>query len=78
VLNGLITLYNGTDTYFENPLVSFPQEILSGSILILRLEEQNTQNPEDLKRYVWRYDVMVEAHGYNLLRISGGMGGLVF
>ena len=78
VLNGLITLYNGTDTYFENPLVSFPQEILSGSILILRLEEQNTQNPDDLKRYVWRYDVMVEAHGYNLLRISGGMGGLVF
>ena len=78
VLNGLITLYTAEDTYFENPLVSFPQEILSGSILILRVEEQNSQNPEDLKRYVWRYDVMVEAHSYNLLRISGGMGGLVF
>ena len=78
VLNGLITLYEPSDVYYSVPIASFPQEILGGSILILRVEEQNTQNPDDLRRYLWRYDVYVEAHSYNLLRITGGVGGLVF
>ena len=38
----------------------------------------NNNNPDNLKNYLWNYDLFVEAHNYNLLRISNGTGAVAY
>jgi len=57
---------------------NFPQQFLPYSIIIFTMIPLNNNNPDNLKNYLWNYDLFVEAHNYNLLRISNGTGAVAY
>ena len=48
------------------------------SLIVFQLITNNTQDPNDLKNYMWKYDLTIEARNYNLLRIVNGQGALAY
>jgi len=63
-----------SDYSLTNPLQNFPTILQNYSLIILRMNKFKSNNPNNLKNYLWSYDLFVEAHNYNLLRISDGTG----
>lgn len=76
--NSTITLYDLTDVNLSTPITNFPQQILEYSIIVLQMTNTNNENPDNLKNYLWKYDLFIEAHNYNLLRIINGTGSLAY
>jgi hypothetical protein len=76
--NATITLYAITDLNLATPITNFPQQILPYSIIVFRMTDANNENPDNLKNYLWKYDLFIEAHNYNLLRIINGTGSLAY
>ena len=74
--NNLSRLYLASDIQFIDPV--YNGVLLPNSILIYHTTEVNNTNPDDLQNYLWRYDLMIEAHNYNLLRIVNGEGSVAF
>ena len=52
--------------------------LLQYSLIVFQLLTTNTQDPNDLKNYMWKYDLTIEARNYNLLRIVNGQGALAY
>ena len=48
------------------------------SLIVFQLLNTNNQDPNDLKNYMWKYDLTIEARNYNLLRIVNGQGALAY
>ena len=48
------------------------------SLIVFQLITTNNQDPNDLKNYMWKYDLTIEARNYNLLRIVNGQGALAY
>jgi len=78
--NNLCNIYPEDKLNFEpfEQVPTFPQQFLSYSIIILNINVLNNNNPDNLKNYLWNYDLFVEAHNYNLLRISNGTGAVAY
>ena len=70
----LMWLYPESDLNFTTPINNFPQQLLPLSSIIIQILENSSINPDDLKNYLWRYDLFIEAHNYNLLRVVNGEG----
>jgi hypothetical protein len=72
--NFLMNLYYENDSTFTTQIPNFPKQLQSYSLIIFSITELNNNNPNNLKNYLWYYDLFVEAHSYNLLRIADGTG----
>jgi hypothetical protein len=69
-----MNLYYENDSTFTTQIPNFPKQLQSYSLIIFSITELNNNNPNNLKNYLWYYDLFVEAHSYNLLRIADGTG----
>jgi hypothetical protein len=87
VINGVYTipmtsgkffLYDITDTMLETPIDGTPLILQAYSIIIFSVKTIINQNPDELKKYLWKYDLFIEAHNYNLLRIVSGNGAIAY
>ena len=74
----IMNVYPQNDLNFTNQIPNFPQQFQSYSIIIFNIKDLNNNNPDNLKNYLWNYDVFIEAHNYNLLRISDGTGAVAY
>ena len=74
----LLNVYLETDLNFNEQVSQFPKQFLPYSIIIFNITEFNNNNPDNLKNYLWNYDLFVEAHSYNLLRIADGTGAVAY
>jgi hypothetical protein len=72
--NFLMNIYPENDYSFTNQIPNFPKQLQTYSLIIFSITELNNDNPNNLKNYLWYYDLFVEAHSYNLLRIADGTG----
>jgi hypothetical protein len=63
-----------SDYSLSSPIPNFPNVLQNYSLIIFRINKLSNNNPNNLKNYLWSYDLFVEAHNYNLLRISDGTG----
>lgn len=63
-----------SDYSLSNPIPNFPNVLQNYSLIIFRINNLSNNNPNNLKNYLWSYDLFIEAHNYNLLRISDGTG----
>jgi hypothetical protein len=72
--NFLMNLYYENDYTFTSQIPNFPKQLQTYSLIIFSITELNNNNPNNLKNYLWNYDLFVEAHSYNLLRIADGTG----
>jgi len=73
--NQLFTLYEQNN--FATPAVVFDL-LLPLSLIIFQVNETSNANPDALKNYLWRYDLFIEAHNYNLLRVVNGEGSVAY
>ena len=62
----------------NDQIANFPQQFIPYSIIIFKIIEHTNINPNNLKNYLWNYDLFIEAHNYNLLRISNGTGAVAY
>ena len=62
----------------SDQIANFPQQFIPYSIIIFKIIEHTNINPNNLKNYLWNYDLFIEAHNYNLLRISNGTGAVAY
>jgi hypothetical protein len=69
-----MNLFTENDYTMTNQLPNFPNILQTYSIIIFTVSEVNNNNPNNLKNYLWSYDLFIEAHNYNLLRIADGTG----
>jgi hypothetical protein len=76
--SGTFRLYDITDIMFENPIEGTPLILEAYSIIIFSVKTIISQNPDELKKYLWKYDLFIEAHNYNLLRIVSGNGSIAY
>lgn len=74
----VLWLYPENDLNFTTPISNFPQQLLPLSSIIFQIIENSTINPDDLRNYLWRYDLYIEAHNYNLLRVVNGEGSVAY
>jgi hypothetical protein len=72
--NFLLNIYYENDYTFTTQIPNFPKQLQTYSLIIFSITELNNNNPNNLKNYLWYYDLFVEAHSYNLLRIADGTG----
>ena len=72
--NFLMNVYPENDYTFTTQITNFPKQLQTYSLIIFSITELNNNNPNNLKNYLWNYDLFVEAHSYNLLRIADGTG----
>lgn len=72
--NFLMNIYPENDYTFTTQIPNFPKQLQTYSLIIFSITELNNNNPNNLKNYLWNYDLFVEAHSYNLLRIADGTG----
>jgi len=70
----LMSAYLESDYTLSNPISNFPNQLQTYSIIIFTVSEVNNNNPNNLKNYLWAYDLFIEAYNYNLLRIADGTG----
>lgn len=76
--SGTFRLYATTDIMFETPIEGTPLILEAYSIIIFAVKTVINQNPDELKKYLWKYDLFIEAHNYNLLRIVSGNGAIAY
>jgi hypothetical protein len=76
--SGSFQLYDITDTMLETPIDGTPLVLDAYSIIIFSVKTIIRQNPDELKKYLWKYDLFIEAHNYNLLRIVSGNGAIAY
>jgi hypothetical protein len=76
--SGKFRLYATTDTMFQTPIGGTPLILQAYSIIIFSVKTIINQNPDELKKYLWKYDLFIEAHNYNLLRIVSGNGAIAY
>lgn len=76
--SGTFRLYDITDIMFETPIEGTPLILEAYSIIIFSVKTIISQNPDELKKYLWKYDLFIEAHNYNLLRIVSGNGAIAY
>jgi len=76
--SGTIRLYATTDVMLANPIGGTPLVLQAYSIIIFSVKTVISQNPDELKKYLWKYDLFIEAHNYNLLRIVNGNGAIAY
>ena len=76
--SGTFRLYDPIDVMFETPIDGTPLILQAYSIIIFSVKKIIRQNPDELKKYLWKYDLFIEAHNYNLLRIVGGNGAIAY
>ena len=76
--SGTFRLYAPTDVMFTNPIGGTPLILQAYSIIIFSVKTTISQNPDELKKYLWKYDLFIEAHNYNLLRIVSGSGAIAY
>jgi hypothetical protein len=70
----LMNVYPENDYTFETQIPNFPNQLQTYSLIMFSITELNNNNPNNLKNYLWCYDLFIEAHSYNLLRIADGTG----
>ena len=76
--SGKFFLYDITDTMLKTPIDGTPLVIQAYSIIIFSMKTTTNKNPDELKNYLWKYDLFIEAHNYNLLRIVSGNGSVAY
>jgi hypothetical protein len=78
--NFFCNIYQENNLNFEltDQISGFPQQFLPYSLIIFKMIPLNNNNPDNLKNYLWNYDLFIEAHNYNLLRISNGTGAVAY
>jgi len=76
--SGKFFLYDITDTMLKTPIDGTPLVIQAYSIIIFSMKTTTNKNPDELKDYLWKYDLFIEAHNYNLLRIVSGNGSVAY
>jgi len=64
------------DIFLKVPIAD--QVLQRYSLIVFQLITANNQDPNDLKNYMWKYDLTIEARNYNLLRIVNGQGALAY
>ena len=76
----LLSIYPENNLNFQpsDLVAGFPQQFLPYSLIIFTITPLTNNNPNNLKNYLWNYDLFIEAHNYNLLRISNGTGAVAF
>lgn len=72
--NSTMFAFFESDNSLSTPIPNFPNVLQNYSLIIFRINNLSNNNPNNLKNYLWAYDLFVEAHNYNLLRISDGTG----
>ena len=74
----IMNVYPQNDLNFTNQIPNFPQQFQPYSLIIFSMIELNNNNPDNLKNYLWNYDLFIEAHSYNLLRVADGTGAVAY